>query len=255
MLCGTPPFNGKNESEIFKKITRGVFGFSSKEWVGVSKEAKDLIKKMLTKDSNARISAEEAWNDPWVQSYADVNRKKHPLDQTAMQNLVNFRTSSKLQQATLAFIASNLASSHEIEELRSAFTVLDINGDGQINEEELRIGFSTLSLSASSNVEQILTRCDLDGNGMIDYNEFIMAALDWQKHLSNELLQAAFKAYDTDNSGSISILEIKEFLGCAGGEIDSEWKQIFDDADANGDGCIDLDEFKAMMLSKINNKI
>ena len=209
---------------------------------------------MLTKDANARISAEEAWNDPWIQSYADANRKNRPLDPTALQNLANFRTSSKLQQATLAFIASSLASSHEIEELRNAFTVLDINGDGQINEDELRVGFSTLSLSASSNVEEILTRCDMDGNGMIDYNEFITATLDWQKHLSNETLQAAFKAYDTDDSGSISILEIKEFLGCAGPEIDSEWKKIFDDADANGDGCIDLEEFKAMMLLKINSK-
>ena len=255
MLCGSPPFNGKNESEIFKKITRGVFGFSSKEWYMVSKEAKELVKKMLTKDVNTRISAEEAWNDPWIQSYAESSRKARALDPSAMQNLADFRTSSKLQQATLAFIASNLTSNHEIEELRSAFTVLDINGDGQISEEELRVGFSTLSLSASSSAEDILTRCDMDGNGMIDYNEFITATLDWQKHLSNELLQNAFMAYDTDNSGSISILEIKEFLGYAGAEINSEWKIMFDNADIDGDGYIDLNEFKAMMLSKIRNKI
>ena len=64
MLCGHPPFNGKTETEIFSKFTRGVFNFSGKEWSGISKEAKNLIQKMLTKDVAKRLTAEEAWSDP-----------------------------------------------------------------------------------------------------------------------------------------------------------------------------------------------
>lgn len=252
MLSGSPPFNGKCESEIFKKISRGVFGFSGKEWTGVSKEAKELIQKMLTKDPNKRISAEEAWNTPWVQTYADSIRENPKVNQLALTNLLNFRTGSKLQQATLLYIASCMVSGAEIEELKKAFIFLDIDGDGHLSESELRLGFSNISLSASVKIENILERCDLDLNGMIDYNEFITATLDWQKHLSNDMLQGAFKAYDSDNSGTITILEVKEFLGLSGPNIENEWKEVFNQADVNGDGVIDLDEFKKMMLSLIN---
>jgi calcium-dependent protein kinase len=36
------------------------------EFKNISQEAKDLIKKMLTYDLNARIGAEEALNHPWI---------------------------------------------------------------------------------------------------------------------------------------------------------------------------------------------
>src|SRR5687768_3504020 len=40
----------------------------SQYWNQVSDEAKDLILKMLTVDPNARITAKEALNHPWVSS-------------------------------------------------------------------------------------------------------------------------------------------------------------------------------------------
>ena len=36
----------------------------------VTQEAKDLIRKMMTKDPKKRISAEEAYNDVWIQKAA-----------------------------------------------------------------------------------------------------------------------------------------------------------------------------------------
>jgi calcium-dependent protein kinase len=38
------------------------------EWAGISNDAKSLIKKMLQKDPKKRISAEEAFNDKWIQN-------------------------------------------------------------------------------------------------------------------------------------------------------------------------------------------
>ena len=39
--------------------------------------------------------------------------------------------------------------------------------------------------------------CDLDGNGSVDYNEFITATVNKTKLLSKINLEAAFKAFDT----------------------------------------------------------
>lgn len=38
--------------------------------------------------------------------------------------------------------------------------------------------------------------CDLDGNGTIDYNEFLAATLNRNKVLSKNNLEAAFAAFD-----------------------------------------------------------
>ena len=58
MLCGYPPFSGQNEDEIFKKVKSGKFTFEPDDWENHSKDAKSLIKKMLTVDPVKRISAE-----------------------------------------------------------------------------------------------------------------------------------------------------------------------------------------------------
>jgi calcium-dependent protein kinase len=49
LLCGYPPFYGEDDQEILRAVQKGVFDFNGEEWDDVSKEAKDLIKKLITK--------------------------------------------------------------------------------------------------------------------------------------------------------------------------------------------------------------
>lgn len=63
LLCGCPPFKGKNHKEIFEKIKAGKFSFVAPEWRNVSREAKVMIKKMLTYNPEERINAEQAYSD------------------------------------------------------------------------------------------------------------------------------------------------------------------------------------------------
>lgn len=71
MLCGYPPFNGKTDNDIYKKIEVGKFEFKHNDWKNVSSEAMDLIKRMLTYDPKKRISAQEVMSHPWVQHMKD----------------------------------------------------------------------------------------------------------------------------------------------------------------------------------------
>ena len=87
---------------------------------------------------------------------------------------------------------------------------------------------------------------DEDGNGHINYSEFLMAATNWQKELSHERLRAAFKEFDKDGSGGISVEELVDSLGGGKGQ-DHIFIEMIKQADTNDDGQIDLDEFIAFM--------
>lgn len=47
LLCGNPPFNGKNDQAIFDSIALGYVSFQGVEWKNVSNQAKIFIKKLL----------------------------------------------------------------------------------------------------------------------------------------------------------------------------------------------------------------
>lgn len=66
LISGRPPFDGNDDREIVKSVKIGNYSMSGSEWKNISREAVDLIKKMLTYDANHRISAEEALNHPWI---------------------------------------------------------------------------------------------------------------------------------------------------------------------------------------------
>ncbi len=51
---------------------------------------------------------------------------------------------------------------------------------------------------------------DQDGNGVIDYSEFLAAAVNKAKIISNENIRNAFSMLDHDKNGVITKNELKE---------------------------------------------
>jgi serine/threonine protein kinase len=70
LLCGHPPFQSKSNREILERSARGQYSLDGKEWEGVSEEAKDIVRRMLTVDPDKRITIVEALEHPWVRSGA-----------------------------------------------------------------------------------------------------------------------------------------------------------------------------------------
>ena len=59
-------------------------------------------------------------------------------------------------------------------------------------------------------IQQIIEEIDYYGNGMINYSEFIAAALSVDQDLNDEQLWSLFKKFDVDNSDFITIDNLKE---------------------------------------------
>lgn len=68
LLGGYPPFIEENQRDLFRKIRKGQYEFHEEYWGGVSSEAKDLIKSLLTVNPEKRLTAQSALNHSWMKS-------------------------------------------------------------------------------------------------------------------------------------------------------------------------------------------
>lgn len=75
LLCGYPPFYGDDDQQILEMVQRGKFDFDGEEWDEISKEAKDLIKKLICKPEK-RLTAQEALDHKWFKKALKGEDKK-----------------------------------------------------------------------------------------------------------------------------------------------------------------------------------
>jgi serine/threonine protein kinase len=66
LLCGHPPFHSKSNRDVLEKSARCVFRMDGSSWRDVSAEAKDLVAKMLSRDPQRRITAQDILVHPWL---------------------------------------------------------------------------------------------------------------------------------------------------------------------------------------------
>ncbi|PNX93983.1 calcium-dependent protein kinase 1-like protein [Trifolium pratense] len=244
LLCGTPPFYGESEQEIFHEILHGELDFSSDPWPSISESAKDLVKKMLVRDPSKRITAHEVLCHPWIQ--VDGVAPDKPLDSAVLSRLKQFSAMNKLKKMALRVIAESL-SEEEIYGLKELFKMIDTDNSGQITFEKLKAGLKMFGANlGESEIFDLLQAADIDNSGTIDYGEFIAATLHLNKVGKEDNLAAAFSYFDKDGSGYITQNELQQVCKEFGME-DAHLEEMIREVDQNNDGQIDYNEFVAMM--------
>ena len=240
LLCGYPPFDGDNENDIIKAITKKKYSFPEEEWKSVSDDAKDLIKHMLC-DPDKRFNAQNVLNHPWIEKNAP--NANNTLAKFNVQSLKDFGNFYKLTKYVLGFIASRV-NDEEIEKLKKIFEELDVNKSGTLNIKEIKNGIDKMKQEKNLTEEEkddIIKHIDTNKSEKIEYNEFLAACLEQKIYLREENLLNAFIRLDYDGSGKISKKEIKQALN---DEVSKELlEKIIQEFDLNSDGEIDYREF------------
>ena len=164
LLCGYPPFGGDDDQEIIENVLKMKFSFDDDAWVGVSAEAKDLIKKLITRPER-RLTAQEALGHKWFKKVFkndDIDEKREIIHKEKIKSFKGFMKTAKLQQAALTAIAVN-ASADDIRDLKEMFQQLDVNGDGSISLDELKEGLG--KKENGETLYKLLKAADTDNSG------------------------------------------------------------------------------------------
>ena len=144
-------------------------------------------------------------------------------------------------------------SEEKITEFKAAFELFDKDRDGTITTKELGILMRNLGQNPrEEELEQMIREVDLDGNGTIDFKEFLCLMVKKMKGTdTEEELLEAFKVFDRDGNGYITSHELRYIMTNLGeGLTPEEVEEMVKEADLDNDGQIDYDEFVKMMLSK-----
>ncbi|XVE87431.1 hypothetical protein DITRI_Ditri18aG0116800 [Diplodiscus trichospermus] len=247
LLCGKRPFWDKTEDGIFKEVLKNKPDFRRKPWPTISNGAKDFVKKLLVKDPWARLTAAQALSHPWVREGG--NASEIPVDISVLNNLRQFVKYSRLKQFALRALASTL-NEEEIADLRDQFDAIDVDKNGSISLEEMRqaLAKDLPWKLKESRVLEILQAIDCNTDGLVDFTEFVAAALhvnQMEEHDSDKWQlrsQAAFEKFDVDKDGFITPEELRMHTGLRG-SIDP----LLEEADIDKDGKVSLSEFRRLL--------
>ena len=144
----------------------------------------------------------------------------------------------------------------EIDKIRRQFLILDKDGNGEISYEELNDILKDPELKMSrQDVKNLMHEFDYDESGTIDVHEFLllMAKKKNRKLIHRAIvlrtrIRRTFNELDRDGNGYISKEEFKGVMRKQSVKYtERHINALMAEADKNGDGKIDYDEFVLFM--------
>mmetsp|Transcript_41620 Transcript_41620/g.50638 ORF Transcript_41620/g.50638 Transcript_41620/m.50638 type:complete len:170 (-) Transcript_41620:894-1403(-) len=136
------------------------------------------------------------------------------------------------------------------QEIREAFDLFDSDGSGTIDAKELKVAMRALGFEPKKEeIRKMIAEIDKDGSGTVDFSEFLeMMTVKMGERDSREEVLKAFRLFDDDETGKISFRNLKRVAKELGETMtDEELQEMIDEADRDGDGEINQDEFLRIM--------
>ena len=172
-----------------------------------------------------------------------------------IENLKNYKRKSILEELTIAYLIHNYLDLEEYTNACKLFDKIDVNNNGKISLDELYIGLSITKGDKikDNDVLEIFANLDIDKNNYLSYEDFARGAIDKNCLLDDKVLNFAFKYFDKDDKGVITINEIsyifKEHFTIK--NVNEGLKKIISEVDEDNDGEITYNEFCKLMKNLI----
>lgn len=215
LLCGSRPFWARTESGIFKAVLKADPNFDDPPWPSLSSESKDLVKGLLNKDPEKRMTAAQALSHPW---FKDSKEVKIPFDVHLLKLMRVYMCSSSLRKAALKALSKTL-SIDEQSYFKIQFALLEPNKNGTISLENIKetlMKNGTEAMKESRIIDFLASLNALQFRRM-DFEEFCAATLSVRQleGLSHweQLARSAFEVFEKDGNRAIMIEELASELG------------------------------------------
>jgi len=140
------------------------------------------------------------------------------------------------------------------QEIKEAFDLFDTDGSGNIDVKELTVAMKALGCEPKpGEIEKMIADVDDDGGGEIGFDEFLkmMTHKILNKDPKEDMLKA-FRLFDDDSTGFVTFKNLKRVAKETNQTLDdTELEEMLTDADKDGDGQLNEEEW-LIMMKKLN---
>lgn len=141
----------------------------------------------------------------------------------------------------------------QIAEFKEAFTLFDTDGDGNISSKELGTVMRSLGQNPTeAELFDMINEVDSNQTGSIKFQDFLNLMVRKMRDTdTEEELIEAFQVFDREGNGLITAQELRHVMTNLGEKLTAEEAdEMIREADVDGDGQINYEEFVKMMMSK-----
>ncbi|OMO95982.1 hypothetical protein COLO4_15570 [Corchorus olitorius] len=217
LLCGNWPFWASTDSGIFQLVKESDPNFDDLPWPSISPEAKNFVKRLLTKDPQRRLTAAQALSHRWLQ---------HESQPIPLDFLIYRLTKFYLNIKPLTFAAkkalSKALTEDELVYLRAQFRLLEPNKDGSVSLENFKMALArnATDVMDESWVPHIVSAMAPLGDRKIYFEEFCAVAIHilllesvegWE-----QIVSVAFEHFEQEGNRAISDEEFCQEVGIKG---------------------------------------
>mmetsp|Transcript_50169 Transcript_50169/g.92671 ORF Transcript_50169/g.92671 Transcript_50169/m.92671 type:complete len:549 (+) Transcript_50169:130-1776(+) len=242
LLVGYMPFSGPDRVQI-QAIKQGNYKVKKDVWAKVSADAQDFVFSLLKVDPNKRLTAEKALAHKWIRTRnsSQVSHREQQLaDESLADALVSFSRQSQFKRACLSMMAWSLSAT-ERAQVRDAFVAMDADHTGTVKLSALKEILVENFELPDEKINDIVQALDYNNDEELNYSEFLAAMVSTRIEMHDDLLMNAFRRFDTDGTGYITVEDLRKVLGESFDGATVE--ELLREADACGKGKISAEEF------------
>jgi calcium-dependent protein kinase len=202
LLSGELPFQGTSESQIIHKILHCEVPYFLESWKNVSAQGRDLVKRLLCKNPQERISVAQAYQHPWLQLQFEPGKellhdfKVYAMREELVLNLTNLVINS-LDYSCIEDIFKRFC---DVE--RDLVDLIEF-------ERRTRVKFDESNTSLNFSFKKVLK-----------------GALWGKLHLNEEKLWKAFTSYDLEKTGKITLSGLREISESLEGKYSRDFSSV-----------------------------
>jgi calcium-dependent protein kinase len=240
LLAGYMPFSGSEPTQT-ANISAGKYNMRPEKWDKISSPAKHFVQSLLQVNPDKRLTAQTALEHQWI---VKRTQKSNTTDAEGESSVVDalrqFGQASKFRRCCMEMMAWSL-SNEERAKVRQYFVSMDGNKQGTITLVELKKVLEDKFHVSDEETNQIFAALDSNNDEEIHYSDFLAAMVSTRIALHDDLLKSAFKKFDVDNSGYITVENLRQVLGenFDGEEVE----KLIKEADLLQDGRVSYPEF------------